>query len=726
MRTPMQWSPDRNAGFSRADPQRLYLPPIMDPVYGYQAVNVEAQSREPSSLLNWMKRLIAVRKAHWAFGRGTFTMLHPGNRKIFAYVRQYDGEVILCAANLARSAQPVELDLSRFRSCVPVELLGGAAFPQITELPYLLTLPGHAFYWFKLTPPADAASWHHQRVAPAELPVLVLTDGLASFFPERVGPRRAALAGVLRSELERDALPRFLSSQQWFAGGDATIEAIEIQAMTEWSTPLGAWLLILIAVALRDRPPESYLMPLALAWEGKEDGALHPPAQSTLARVRQRARIGVLYDAFADQGFCKAVLSAIGAGERIGVGESTLTFSATSAFGRLIASLPPEPTIRWLTEARDSAVVLGERLILRGSRRIRPGVNSALEMGRFLTAHAPHVHAVPTAGSVEMRQGETTFTVLALLQEYLENQGDAWSYTEGYLERFLAQSLAAPPDDHRSREDVHAAYRLLMATLGRRTAELHQALAAARGDPAFQPEAIAPDEPAAWAAAVSNRVEALACLLRKDLDALAPAGRATAGAFLERVDGLVARLSALGEPVHAVKARLHGDLHLGQVLVVGSDVTFVGFGFEPTGVPEARRAKHSPMKDVASLLLSLDRAASSAILRRAAERPEELPVLTSLVRAWQVDSEAALLTGYREGIGDCPTWPSGPGESERLMALFCIEGALLDVPNDLVSPHGRGAASLGRLVVLMDALIAGEACSFAKAHTADPSGSAAA
>jgi maltose alpha-D-glucosyltransferase/alpha-amylase len=273
---------------------------------------------------------------------------------------------------------------------------------------------------------------------------------------------------------------------------------------------------------------------------------------------------------------------------------------------------------------------------------------------------------------------------------------------------------------------VHAAYRLLMATLGRRTAELHQALAAARGDPAFQPEAIAPDEPAAWAAAVSSRVEALACLLRKDLDALAPAGRATAGAFLERVDGLVARLSALGEPVHAVKARLHGDLHLGQVLVVGSDVTFVGFGFEPTGVPEARRAKHSPMKDVASLLLSLDRAASSAILRRAAERPEERPVLTSLVRAWQVDSEAALLTGYREGIGDCPTWPSGPGESERLMALFCIEGALDDVPNDTVSPHGRGAASLGRLVVLMDALIAGEACSFAKAHTADPSGSAAA
>ncbi|MFZ1536427.1 MAG: maltose alpha-D-glucosyltransferase, partial [Chromatiaceae bacterium] len=190
MRTPMQWTPDRNAGFSRADPQRLYLPPIMDPIYGFQAVNVEAQRREPSSLLNWMKRLIAVRKAHKAFGRGSFSMLHPGNRKIFAYVRQHEGEVILCAANLARSAQPVELDLSRFRGLVPVELMGGTPFPPIGDQPYLLTLPGHAFLWFRLAPEAGAPDWHQLQPPPAELPVLVLTVGLATFFPERIGAAR--------------------------------------------------------------------------------------------------------------------------------------------------------------------------------------------------------------------------------------------------------------------------------------------------------------------------------------------------------------------------------------------------------------------------------------------------------------------------------------------------------------------------------------------------------
>src|SRR5512134_4012237 len=160
VRTPMQWSPDRNAGFSRADPQRLYLPPIMDPVYGYEAVNVEAQLREPGSLLNWMKRMLAVRAASTAFGRGTLTFLRPGNRKIFAYLREHGDEIILCVANLARSAQPVELDLARFKGRVPVEMMGRTPFPPIGELPYLLTLPGYEFLWFRIAAPDDVPTWH--------------------------------------------------------------------------------------------------------------------------------------------------------------------------------------------------------------------------------------------------------------------------------------------------------------------------------------------------------------------------------------------------------------------------------------------------------------------------------------------------------------------------------------------------------------------------------------
>jgi maltose alpha-D-glucosyltransferase / alpha-amylase len=155
VRTPMQWTGDRNAGFSRADWNRLYSPVIMDPVYGYQAVNVEAQQRTPTSFLNWTKRMIAVRKRYKAFGRGSLEFLHPANLKILVYVRQYEGETILCVVNLSRYVQCAELDLAKFQGCHPVELIGETRFPPIGELPYFFTLGPHSFYWFRLEPPTE-------------------------------------------------------------------------------------------------------------------------------------------------------------------------------------------------------------------------------------------------------------------------------------------------------------------------------------------------------------------------------------------------------------------------------------------------------------------------------------------------------------------------------------------------------------------------------------------
>jgi maltose alpha-D-glucosyltransferase/alpha-amylase len=150
VRTPMQWSPDRNAGFSRADWARLYSPVIMDPVYGYQAVNVEAQNRLPTSLLNWTRRMIAVRKRYRAFGRGSIRFLHPENTKVLAYLREYDDEILLCVVNLSRFAQFAELEMNEFDGMTPVELIGETRFPDIGTLPYLLTLGPHSFFWFRL------------------------------------------------------------------------------------------------------------------------------------------------------------------------------------------------------------------------------------------------------------------------------------------------------------------------------------------------------------------------------------------------------------------------------------------------------------------------------------------------------------------------------------------------------------------------------------------------
>src|SRR5215207_7104678 len=225
VRTPMQWSPDRNAGFSRADPQRLYLPPIMDPIYGYEAVNVEAQLREPNSLLNWMRRVLATRKTSHAFGRGRLTFLRPGNRKVLAYLRELGDEAILCVANLGRSAQSAELDLARFRGRVPLELLGRTPFPPIGDIPYMLTLPAHGFYWFRLATDVPVPSWHEQRLAPEDLPIVILFDGWTSFFRDRVVPWRIGMAEKTREQLEREVMPRYLQSQRWYAAKGETLKA---------------------------------------------------------------------------------------------------------------------------------------------------------------------------------------------------------------------------------------------------------------------------------------------------------------------------------------------------------------------------------------------------------------------------------------------------------------------------------------------------------------------
>lgn len=255
VRTPMQWSPDRNAGFSRADPQRLYLQPIMDPMFGYEALNVEAQARDSSSLLNWTKRMLAVRKTSHAFGRGKRRFLKPGNRKILAYLSEYDEDIILTVFNLSRAAQPVELDLSAFKGRVPIEMLGRAPFPPIGELPYLLTLASYGFYWFRLTSDAEMPSWHQEGVALQEWPTLVLFDGWTSFFRDRVMPWRIGMSERMRNQFELETLPRHIEIQRWYASKGTPIERARLADHVIWEAGPLSWMLPLLELDGRPAAP---------------------------------------------------------------------------------------------------------------------------------------------------------------------------------------------------------------------------------------------------------------------------------------------------------------------------------------------------------------------------------------------------------------------------------------------------------------------------------------
>ena len=643
VRTPMQWSPDRNAGFSRADPQRLYLPPIMDPLYGYQAVNVEAQERDPGSLLNWMKRMLRVRRESRAFGRGRLSFLKPGNRKILAYLREYGDEAILCVANLARSAQPVELDLRRFKGRVPVELMGRTSFPPIGDLPYLLTLPAHAFYWFRLATDAEVPSWHTQMIVSDEVPILVLFDGWLSFFRDKVVPWRMRMAEQLREQLEEEVLPAFISAQRWYASKGEPVQAARIQDRAVWEVGSLSWLLSIL-----DLGKGTYFLPMALAWEDDEEH-VRQLAQSTIVRVRQQANVGVVGDAMADEGFCRNVVKAIGENRSVATERGSIRFTPTGIYQEIAGGdLAGLAVGRLQAQSTNTSVTLSERLFLKCYRNLRPGVNPELEVGRFLTEVARYPNCVPVAGAVEYLSGQGEPATLALLQAYVPNQGDGWSYTLDYLQRYLETQRGTP-------EASHAAYLLLIQTLATRTAELHRALASPSKDPAFTPEALTGADFEALKARV--REEALHTLeLVKD------------ARLLERRDEIRALIDACAAPrQRALKIRHHGDYHLGQVLVANNDWYIIDFEGEPSRPLAESRRKHSPVRDVAGMLRSFSYAKWTA----AKSSPEVLD-------DWEAETRRAFLAAYEAAAADGGLFESF-ADVAGLLRLFELEKVLYEL-----------------------------------------------
>ncbi len=707
VRTPMQWTSDRNSGFSRVEPARLYLPPIMDPVYGYQSVNVESQSRNPGSLLNWMKRIIAVRKTYKAFGRGSLSFLHPGNRRILAYLREHEDEAVLCVANLSRTAQPVELDLSRFKGRVPVELIGGSSFPPLGDLPYLLTMPGHSFYWFRLSVDAPAPSWHEEMPRFPEPPVMVLPAG------RETGPsaRRASLklGGRQISRLE-EVLPGFLGVRRWFAAKGASIKKVEVavQAGLEDGGDSDRLLSILRVYIGEEAEPQFYFLPLAAAWEDEREDAGLGLLANAVAKLRRRSRIGVLYDAFADEGFCRDFVAAMGGEKEIPLGERRVRFSKTSVFEELTGGERLPSVRRVGVEQSNTSVILGEQLVMKAYRRLQPGVSPDLEIGRFLTEEAEFYNTPPLAGAVEYHRPDAEPVTLAILQGFVPNQGDGWSYTLDYLSRYLEDRLVTSwrleGDDREARESeaVDSFFTGLMHILGLRTGELHEAFAIPTGNLAFAAEPVSAEEASEWVENVLSELKQTFKVLKKRRDRLPEAVAADVERLLERRAELASRLKSVpvGE-LDIIKTRHHGDYHLGQVLVAGGDFQIIDFEGEPARPLAERRRKHSPLRDVAGMLRSFNYAARSALSNVSIERADYAAELESWVRFWEKRTREVFLEGYREGARECPSYPKNPEHARKLLELFTLEKALYEVRYELDNrPEWVGIPVRGILDIL--------------------------
>ncbi|HEY2977436.1 MAG TPA: putative maltokinase, partial [Burkholderiaceae bacterium] len=692
----------RNGGFSRVDPQRLYLPPIQDPIYGFEAVNVEAQAREASSLLNWTRRMLTVRGSSQAFGRGRFTMLHPGNRKILGYLRELDDDVVLCVANVSRNAQPVELELSAYRGRVPVEMMGRNAFPPIGNLPYLLTLPAYGFFWFQLATDVDPPRWHTESLQIEDLPVVVLFDGWNSFFRGRVVPWRIGMAEKTRTQLERTLLPQYFSRQRWYAAKAESLDRVELVEHAQLGGEGDEQWLLALAEAHAPSGVTRYFAPLAIAFEDDDEERMRQLGAAAVARVRQQARVGVLADAMADEAFCRAVVRAIGAGRALKAEGGTLQFTPGRLFDEVAGSALAEPlTVRRLMTSSNSVSLLGDRLFLKAYRRLQGGESPELEMGRFLTDAVGFKHAVPVAGSVSFVDAAGEITTLALLQAQVGNQGDAWAFVVDQAARMFESPDAAGEGD-RGGGVVER-----VRVLARRVGELHVALAAVTGDPAFDPLPVTASDVASWGAAVARDID----------DTLARLRRHGEGAAIEASDAGLARVIECGpalrervqrlaaaQPI-GLKTRLHGDLHLGQVLLQRDDFLIIDFEGEPQRPLQERRAKHSALRDVAGMLRSFDYARHAA-MNQVAKTAPELERMAEPSRDWGQRVRQAFLAGYRQVVVAAGLYADDAAfeRALELTALFEIEKALyelryeLDNRPDWVAVPLAGIAELAGLV----------------------------
>lgn len=700
VRTPMQWTSDRNGGFSRADPQRLYLPPIQDAVYGFEAVNVEAQSRDGSSLLNWMRRLLAVRRSSHVFGRGSITMLHPGNRKVLAYLRELGDEAVLCVANLARTAQPVEIDLARFKGRVPVEMMGGNAFAPIGEPGYPLTLPPHGFFWFRLSAEVQPPDWYVDRRPIEDLVVLVLFDGWNSLFRDRVVPWRIAMAIKTLAQFEEQVLPPFITRQRWFAGRDEALARPRVGDHAVLAHGGREWLLALLDARAGDEAVR-WFAPFALGWEDGEDERFRQLQPAAVAKVRVGPRVGVMADAQSDAAFFGAVLQALAERRQVKAAHGTLRFLPGGAFGAIAGRVGATPAqLRALPQSRSSALVLEESVFVKVLRQVGAGINVEAEVGRFLTDVARFEHTAAVAGSVEHVGADGTPSTLILLQAYIPNQGDAWGLVVDHLQRWLAGYGTSWADGEDGPVDEGLLARV--RTLARRTAELHAALNRRTGDAAFDPEPVTAADLQRWIEQAQGRAATALGLLRQHAPAWPAAQQVLARSVLE-LDLAAACARAAAWPPAGARTRIHGAYRLQELLLVHDDFAIVDFEGDPRAPVEARRTKQSPLRDVAGLLRSIDQARDAA-LQASPAADAEVTGREAAARRWSRALRGVFLGAYGEiavaaGVhADAASFAA----ARPVLTLFELDRALQLLCDEIPHRPAASAALLADVVEIVD------------------------
>ena len=681
VRTPMQWTADRNAGFSKANPHKLYLPVVIDPEYRYESVNVESQLMNSSSLLWWMKRIIGMRKKFKAFGRGDINFLSPPNAKIIAYTRTYEEEEILILGNLSRFPQSAEIELKDYEGYTPVEVFSHNKFPKITEQPYLFTMGPHGYYWFLLEKEKEV---FHGRENPPTI---------------KIKEWKRLFRDKTQARLENEILPQYLQTCRWFGGKSRVIQNFSILNKIEIPVKDLDSILITIEINYNEGLPEVYQLPLAYVPNSDEESMKSIPQKGIIANLEINGEEGVLFDAVYHEEFRSTLFSNIRKGRTINAGKGNLVFYHSENGGFETGSIHSKILN---AEQSNTSLIFEDKYFLKLYRKLDDTINPDLEITRYLSEKTDYQNSPKFVGAIEYKPNPKNVVVLGMMQDLIPNQGDAWEYTKDSLKRFfenvLTKSQHIKIEQHKedlinpmeykelpdAMKEIMGIYPERVYLLGQRTAEMHKALAAHPEEKDFEHEAFSLHYQRSLFSSLQSLTRSSYQALQKHLKNLPEEVQEEARDVLNmKSDVLKCFKRVFDHKIPIMKIRTHGDYHLGQVLWTGKDFIIIDFEGEPARSFSERRLKRSALRDVAGMVRSFHYAAYSSIMESEFELRKKEGNLESWAEYWYYCVTRMFMNGYYENVGDTNFVPDNTKDFKILMETFLLEKAVYELNYEL-------------------------------------------
>lgn len=691
VRTPMQWNADRNAGFSKGNPQELYLPVVIDPSYHYVAVNVENQESNPSSLLWWVRRVLSIYKNYKAFGFGSFELIRTENSKVLAFIRIYENEIILVITNLSRFAESASLGLEKFAGYVPHELFHQNPFPAIKEEPYNITLGPYTYFWMNLTP--SNSIMHHE--ASEEKSRLFVHKNWKHIFQDR-----------LKSHMEKETIPKFLARMRWFERKSATVAHARI--VTHIS--IGGSELCLLEVGYREIPLiDTYLLAISYAAKPEADQMMLDNPQSLISQILVDSQEGILYDSIYNEEFRNALFTMIRNKKRVRFDREEFVGYTSEFYKKTLSKNDQHPLTSKVfnAEQTNSCVVYGQEFMLKLYRKLEEGINPDIEIEKFLTEKTDFAHVPRFAGAMEWHDSTYVPMSIAILTEFVANEGTGWKMAldalSSYYEKVLAhkeadKEIAKYKETHLYdrlkalepllEELIGVGYLEAFRLLGQRTGEMHLALSSRPDDPEFAPELWGVLFQRSKYQAMRSKARTTIQILKSKLPNLPDEIKKLAEQVIS-VEGEILSTyhNVLHRMFHFYRIRTHGDYHLGQVLYTGKDFYVIDFEGEPLQTLSSRRVKRSALRDVAGMIRSFHYAAYKVLLSNTVIKPEGMPTLEPWAELWYLKMTKEFLQTYFQTVATAPLpiIPKEVKDCEFFLHIFMLEKALYELAYELNS-----------------------------------------